>query len=71
MRMDEASLMVGDKENQLLRPISDGCGSVQDYRGSVDISAQPPTMQGQMRIDYGPGCVGFDPVYNWSAQKQS
>jgi hypothetical protein len=56
---------------QLLRPFSDGTGSVQDYRGRVDFSTQPSTMQGQMRIDYGPGIRGIDPVYDWFARKQS
>jgi hypothetical protein len=56
---------------QLLRPFSDGSGSAQDYKGSVDFSTQPPTMKGQMRIDYGPGIFGFDPVYDWFARKQS
>ncbi|HZS75349.1 MAG TPA: hypothetical protein VFA41_01945 [Ktedonobacteraceae bacterium] len=56
---------------QLLRPFSDGSGSVQNYQGSVNFSTSPASMQGQMRIDYGPGTVGIDPVYDWSAQKQS
>ena len=56
---------------QLIRPFSDGSGSVQDYKGGVDFSAQLPTMQGQMRIDYKPGTFGPDPVYDWFAQKQS
>ena len=56
---------------QLLRPFSDGTGSAEDYRGSVDFSTQPPTMQGGMTIDYGPGIRGIEPVYDWFAQKQS
>ena len=56
---------------QLCRPLSDGYGSIQDYKGFVDFSTQPATMQGQMRIDYGSGTSGPDPVYDWSAQKQS
>ena len=56
---------------QLCRPLSDGYGSIQDYKGFVDFSPQPPTMQGQMRINYGSGTSGTDPVYDWSAQKQS
>jgi hypothetical protein len=56
---------------ELCRPLSDSYGSIQDYKGLVDFSAQPPTMQGQMKIVYGPGTSGPDPVYDWSAQKQS
>lgn len=56
---------------QLLRPFSDGSRSIQNYQGSIDLSTSPISMQGQMRIDYGPGMAGINPVYEWSAQKQS
>ncbi len=62
---------VGQGTIQLLRPFSDSTGSVQDYKGSVDFSTQPASMQGQMRIDYEPGTSGPDPVYDWSARKLS
>jgi hypothetical protein len=54
---------------ELCRSLSDTFGSIQDYKGLVDVNAQPPSMQGQMKIAYGQGASGPDPVYNWSAQK--
>lgn len=56
---------------ELCRPLSDTPGSIQDYTGSVDVSTQPPSLQGQMRIDYPQGTSGPGYVYDWSAQKQS
>ena len=59
----------GQGSIELCRPLSDGYGSIQDYKGSVNLSAQPATMQGQMRIDYGPGTSGIDPLYDWFIRK--
>jgi hypothetical protein len=49
----------------------DVCDAGQEYTGSVDFSAQPPIMQGSMRNNLQPGCVGIGAGYAWSAQKQS
>jgi hypothetical protein len=49
----------------------DACDAGQEYTGSVDFSAQPPTMQGSMGDTLRPGCVGIGARYKWSAQKQS
>ena len=53
---------------EFVRPLADG--SVEGFRGSVDLSTQPPTMKGFATISPPPGEVNDLPLSDWTAQKQ-
>lgn len=61
----------GQSTIRLLRDINSTAVGYEDFRGNVDFSTNPPSMSGEMTLLYQPGYVGVEPVYAWSAQKQS
>lgn len=61
----------GQSTVRLLRNINDANVQYEDYRGTVDFSTTPPSMAGEMSYIYQPGISGTDPLFAWTAQKQS
>jgi hypothetical protein len=61
----------GQRTIRLLRDINSTAVRYEDFRGNVDLSTNPPRMSGEMTLLYQPDYVGVNPVYAWSAQKQS